>query len=387
MRIGAIRELREACSQQCGGDVNKTNRLVAEAFKKMVAEKTLDPQNVSYKALFEGLVDMNNIDSSNAMEVAEAVSSSAFPTITTMLTHSIVIAPYEVRMNEVMALCTEGDATMTDDETVRGMTAIGGIRRRLETEAYDETDFGEKKVSIRKSDFGRIISLTMEDIFNDRTGDIQARARTIGEDAGQHQELMIMETLENLPRTAFQEATSRAFVYNGTAYTQAQFYASTHATILDMQVNKNEVAGGITATGLTNAWLAFAAMVDERGKQIVVRPTQVIVHSSDELTIATLFATERSVGNAFNDVNQFGPRGRVSLATVVSPFVSDTTNVMYMGDFKRSLLWLWVERPSTVTAAASDDDAFRRRIVWKARFNYYGGVGHRDYRYGVRITA
>ena len=387
MRIGAIRELREACSQQCGGDVNKTNRLVAEAFKKMVAEKTLDPQNVSYKALFEGLVDMNNIDSSNAMEVAEAVSSSAFPTITTMLTHSIVIAPYEVRMNEVMALCTEGDATMTDDETVRGMTAIGGIRRRLETEAYDETDFGEKKVSIRKSDFGRIISLTMEDIFNDRTGDIQARARTIGEDAGQHQELMIMETLENLPRTAFQEATSRAFVYNGTAYTQAQFYASTHATILDMQVNKNEVAGGITATGLTNAWLAFAAMVDERGKQIVVRPTQVIVHSSDELTIATLFATERSVGNAYNDVNQFGPRGRVSLATVVSPFVSDTTNVMYMGDFKRSLLWLWVERPSTVTAAASDDDAFRRRIVWKARFNYYGGVGHRDYRYGVRITA
>jgi len=387
MRIGAIRELREACSQQCGGDVNKTNRLVAEAFKKMVAEKTLDPQNVSYKALFEGLVDMNNIDSSNAMEVAEAVSSSAFPTITTMLTHSIVIAPYEVRMNEVMALCTEGDATMTDDETVRGMTAIGGIRRRLETEAYDETDFGEKKVSIRKSDFGRIISLTMEDIFNDRTGDIQARARTIGEDAGQHQELMIMETLENLPRTAFQEATSRAFVYNGTAYTQAQFYASTHATILDMQVNKNEVAGGITATGLTNAWLAFAAMVDERGKQIVVRPTQVIVHSSDELTIATLFATERSVGGAYNDVNQFGPRGRVSLATVVSPFVSDTTNVMYMGDFKRSLLWLWVERPSTVTAAASDDDAFRRRIVWKARFNYYGGVGHRDYRYGVRITA
>jgi len=60
---------------------------------------------------------------------------------------------------------------------------------------------------------------------------------------------------------------------------------------------------------------------------------------------------------------------------------------MYMGDFKRSLLWLWVERPNTVTAAASDDDAFRRRIVWKARFNYYGGVGHRDYRYGVRVTA
>jgi hypothetical protein len=388
MRTGAIRELREACMQKAGGDAKKGNRLIAEQFKQFFKEKTIEPQNVSYKALFEGLVDMSDVDRNNAVEVAEAVASSAFPIVTTQLTHAITIEPYNVRMNEVMTLCTEGEATITDDENVRGMTAIGGIRRRLETEAYDETDFGEKKVSIRKSDFGRIISLTMEDIFNDRTGDIQARARTIGEDAGIHQEQMIMETLECLPRTAFGEDTSRAFVYGGTAITQAQFYAASHVGILDGMVNKNVATGGVAELGLTAAYLCFSKMTDERGKAIVVRPTTIVIHSQYELTLATVLASQLNTATAgSNAVNAFGPMGKVRLNTVVSPFLDVTASLAYMGDPKRSLLWLWVERPQTITAAASDDDAFTRRIVWKARFNYYGGVGHRDYRYLVRITA
>jgi hypothetical protein len=388
MRIGAIRELREACMQQAGGNVKKANQLVTEQFKKLFEDKKLDPKSISYKALFEGLVNMDDIDANNAVEVAEAVSSSAFTNITTLITHTIVIEPYEVRMNEVMSLVTEGEATVTDEETVRGMTAIGGIRRRLETEAYDETDFGEKRVAIRKSDFGRIISLTMEDIFNDKTGDIQERARTIGEDAGQHQEQMIVETLECLPRTALGESTSRAFVYNGAAYTQAQFYAATHATILDMQVNKNTATGGITEAGLAAAYLNFSAMVDERGKRIVMRPDTVVINSANELTLANILATERSVASAaLNDVNQFGPRGRVQLKPIVTPFLATTSGLAYVGVPRRSLLWLWVERPNTVTAGASDEDAFRRRIVWKARFNYYGGLGHRDYRWITRLTT
>jgi len=386
MRTGALKQLREACLQQAGGDVKKSNRLIAENFKAMMVKEKIDPKTISYKALFEGLVNLEDVDVNNPKEVAEAVTSSAFPIVTSTVTHAITIEPYTLRMNEVMQLVTEGNAVMTDEETVRGMTPIGGIRRRLETEAYDETDFGEKKVAIRKSDFGRIIALTMEDIFNDRTGDIQDRARTIGEDAGIHQEQLIIETLEVLPRTAFNEAVARAFVYNGTAYTQAQFYAATHVT-LDGQVNENKVTGGINETGFTAAYLAFSKMKDERGKQLVIVPTAVVIHSSNELTLATLLATDKVVGGANNDISQFGPRGRVSLKTVVTPFLATTTGLAYMGNMPRSMLWLWVQRPQTVTMGASDDEAFRRQIVWKSRFNYYGGCGHRDYRWIVRHTT
>jgi len=395
MRTGALKALREACLQEAGNDNRKANKLIAEKFKRLITEKKIVPKDVSFKALFEGLVDLTDVDINNAKEVAEAVSSSAFTNITTLITHAITIEPYEQRANEVLVLVTQGDATMTDEETVRGMTAIGGVRRRLETEAYDETDFGEKRVAIRKSDFGRIIALTMEDIFNDKTGDIQARANTIGEDAGQHQEAMIIETLECVPRTSFQEVLSRAFVYNGIAFAQSDFYKTDHSAVvgLDGQINANQTSGGITEAGFTNAYNLFAAMVDERGKRIVVSPSQVVVHQQNELTLATLLATDRSVGQNFasttggiNDVNQFGPRGKVKLATVTSPFMS-TTPKAYMGQFPRSLLWLWVQRPQTLTMGATDKDAFERQIVWKARFNYYGGIGHRDYRYCVRITA
>jgi hypothetical protein len=387
MRAGALKQLRETCLQQSGGDAKKANKLIGAKFLEGIKDKSIDPKNVSYKALFEGLVNLDDVDRNNPVEVAEAVSSSAFPIVTTQITHAITIEPYDIRMNQVMELVTEGDAVMTDTEVVRGMTAIGGVRRRLETEAYDETDFGEKKVSISKSDFGRIISLTMEDIFNDRTGDIQDKANTIGEDAGIHQERMIMETLECLPRTSFGESTARAFVYEGTAITQGQFYASTHATILDRQVNANTASGGISETGLSAGFLNFASLVNERGVAIIVRPEYILVHTSNELKMANILMTERVVGSANNDTGQFGPRGRVQLKLLVTPFLASTAGLSYMGAPKRSLLWLWVQRPQTVTMGANTDMAFRRQILWQARFNYYGGLGHRDYRYIQRITT
>lgn len=389
MKLGLIKQLREACIQESGGDIKKANKLITEKFEKELNEGKIKAKNISFQALFEGLVNLNDVDRSNPLQVREAVASSAFPNITTLIMHSITIEPYDIYVNTVMNLVMESDAIMTEEEPVPGMTAIGGVRRRIETESYDETDFDEKRVSIRKSDFGRIIALTMEDLFNDRTGMIQAKASAIGEDGGQHQEQMIIESLEVLPRTAFGEATSRAFVYNGTAFVQSSFYSSDHSAIagLDGQVNDNAATGGITEAGFREGYALFAKMKDEKGKTIKIIPKQVVVHSQYELTLATLLGTELIVGSGNNDINQFGPKGKVKILPVVSPFLATTASLAYMGDFPKSLLWLWVQRPSTITMAGTDDDAFRRQIVWKARFNYYGGVGHRDYRYCVRITA
>lgn len=394
MRIDTLKQLREACLVESGNDTKRANKLIATKFKEAMkvkesGKREIDPRNVSFKTLFEALVDTNDIDKNNPREVAEAIASSAFTNITTLVVNAITIEPYEQRMNEVMQLVTQGEAVFTDPEPVIGMTALGGVRRRLETEAYDETDFEEKRVTISKRDFGRIIFLTMEDIYNDRLGMIQDRANTIGEDGSQHQEQMIIETLECLPRTAFGEVTSQAFVYNGTAYAAENFYNTDHSAIagLDGQVNKNTATGGIAITGLTNAYNNFSELKDEKGKIIVVRPKIVVVHTSKELTLANILMTEQEVGTANNTINQFGPRGRVKLASVVSPFLATTPNLAYVGDAARSLLWLWVQKPQTLTMAGTDDDAFKRQIVWKARFNYYGGVGHRDYRYITRVTT
>jgi len=384
-----IKDLRESLTKKYNGDVKKMTEELVNIFTQEIKEKKLDPKQVSFKALFEGLVDLEGIDKNDAVRVAEAVASSSFTQITTVITSAIIIEPYTQRMVELSALFTEGTAKMTNDETVRGMTAVGGVRRRIETEAYDETDFDEKYVTIRKSDFGRIIALTMEDIFNDATGDIAATANTIGEDAISHKEQMVVETLECLPRTAFNEATTRAFVYKGTAIVQGGMYASTHVGVagLDNQVNCNTATGGVTEAGFKLAYDNFAKLVDERGKKITIKPKVAIVHSTNELVLATLLGTDQVVGSAYNDINQFGPRGRVQITPFTSVFLATTTGLCYFGDPKRQLLWLDVQKPKTITMAGTDDDAFRRQIVWKARFNYYGGIGHRDYRYVTRLTT
>lgn len=380
--------MRESCLSNANNNVAVANKQIAKLFREGIANKTIIPKDVSYKALFEGLVDLEDIDINNAKEVAEAIGSSAFADVATIITSNIIIEPYEQMTNEVMSLVTEGTAKFTYTETVKGMTAVGGVRRRLETDAYTETDFETKYISVDKSDFGRIISLTMEDLFNDATGDIQDTASRIGEDAGQHQAQMIIETLECLPRTAFGEATSRAFVYKGTAFVQSNFYNADHSAIdgLDGQVNKNTATGGIAGAGFTAAYNNFAALVDEKGKRIVLAPTHVVVHTQNDLTLATLLATERVLGSANNDINQFGPRGRVKLIPIATPFLATTANLAYIGNIKRSLAWLWVQKPQTVNSGV-DVAAFERQIVWRARFNYYGGCAHRDYRAITRLTA
>jgi hypothetical protein len=384
-----IKQMRESCLSNANNNVAVANKMIAKLFKEGIKSKDIIPKDVSFKALFEGLVDTEDIDMNNAREVAEAISSSAFADVATIITSSLVIEPFELQSNEVMGLVTEGNAKFTYTETIKGMTSIGGVRRRLETDSYTETDFEDKTVSIDKSDFGRIVSLTMEDLFNDATGDIQAKANTIGEDGGQHMAQQIIETMEVLPRTALGEATSRAFVYKGTAYVQSDFYSADHSGIagLDGQVNKNTATGGITEAGFTVAYNNFAALVDERGKRIVMTPTDVIVHSQYDLKLANLLASERSIASAaLNDVNMFGPRGRVKLRPLATPWLATTTSLCYIGNFKRSLVWLWVQKPQTVTSGV-DTLAFERQIVWRARFNYYGGCAHRDYRSITRITA
>jgi hypothetical protein len=385
--VNGLKDLREACLSKANGDTKKANKEMVKIFKEGIAKKEIDPHQVSFKALLEGLVDLSDVDVNNAVEVKEALVSSAFSDITTIITHSLVIEPYESRMNEVWPLVTVGDAKRTEPEIVKGFTMPGGVKRRLETEAYQETDVEGKYIEVAKSDFGRMISLTMETLFDDSAGDIKDSCMNLGYDAGAHQERFIIETLEGLPRTALEEVLSRAFVFKGTAYTQAQFYSTDHSALpIDKQVNANTCTGGITETGLKNGWNLFANMKDSSGQFITTTPTQIVIHTQNDLVLATLMNTERSLGSAYNDVNQAGPRGKIKVSPITTPFLADTTSLAYMGQFARSLVWLWVQKPQTITAATDSTLALERQIVWRARFNYYGGCAHRDYRRQVRIT-
>jgi len=395
MNINAIKKFRTAHEQAAGGNNERAHEAMNHQVTEWIKDGTLIPGRVSFRGLLESLTDFDFGKSGNsqngAVKMSEAISGSAFPTLTNTILNSITMNQYDLYANNFLNLVTENDARTTEAEQVAGTTALGGLDRRLEKHAYTEDDFGEKDITVHKGDFGKIISLTFETLYNDETGMIFDRARTIGDIAGQHIHQTIIETMEGLPRTALEEVASKAFVLDGTAHAESAIYSADH-TAIDGVVNNNAVTGGITEAGMESAFNAFGEMLDTRGNKIVIAPNGFIHHATKAITVRKLLATAQAIpdGNASavtQQINPFGPAGGMGsdLNPISSPFCRSTYN--YLGDFKKALVWLWVERPNTVVAPSDTSLAFSKRIVYRARFNYFGGCALRDYRYIVRLAS
>lgn len=381
MRRGTLRGLINKHVSEAAGDPTLGYENAAQEVDGLLAEGAVQPQDFSIRELFEELVDPDRrFDSSTDPQIiSEAISSSAFPVITNTLLFRSTMPEYTTNSGLADELVTEEQASKTQSEDIAGMTDLEGPEMRPEQLAYTETAFGEKDIRIFTADFGRLISLTREAIFDDRTGEMLRRARRIGKKGGQHRTKMIIQTIEMLPRTAFKEATTRAFVYKGTAITQAVFYSADHSTI-DAQTNPNTVADALGTAGMNNLLLRFDAMTDVIGDEIVIEPRILLVPGALRMTAWQLLASPMQFDTANRAQNFFGPQGDVRLVPRVSVFLSSSSQY-YLGDFAEQLLWLWVWKPATAAQGRDTRLAFENQIVQRFRFNYYGGIGHQDYRY------
>lgn len=393
MRTGTLRGLINKHVGDHGGNVQQGYESAANHLGRLIAENKVQPNQFSIKELFEELVDpQHNFDMrSSAVDIAEAMSASAFPVISNRIIHGTIMPQYELHQSDLARLVTEDNASRTQKETVAGMTDEGSLEYRGEFESYQETEFGEKDVTIFTADFGRIISLSHEAIFDDRTGEIQRRARNIGRKAGLHRAKMIAQTIEMLPRTAFKEATPRGFTYKGTSFSQANFYANSHAAVsgLDGQVNDNLQTTALGTAGLTSALILLGNMTDTVGDehdvmaQFLLVPEDLAVLAWQLLSSTVAFDNAASSANNATGRNYFGPGGPGRLTPVSSRLLS-SSSLWYIGDFLAQLLWLWVWKPATAQQGNNSTKAFESQIVQRYRFNYAGGVGHLDYRNIVR---
>jgi len=390
MLRGTLRGLINKHVGEAAGNAQLGFELAAQEIDGLIAEGAVQPQDFSLRELFEEVVDPDRrLDrSTDPQVIAEAISSSAFPVITNTLLFRATMPEYETNSGLVDDLVTEDNASKTNSEDIAGMTDLEGPELRPEQMAYTETTFGEKNIRIFTADFGRLISLTREAIFDDRTGEMLRRARRIGKKGGQHRTKMVIETIEMAARTAFGEANTRAFTYGGTAITQALFYNATTHTTIDGQLNPNTVPDALGTAGLNSALLLFDDMVDVQGDEILVEPRILLVPGALRMTSWQLLSSPMQFDTANRAQNFFGPGGPggAGLVPRVSVFLSDSGRY-FIGDFKEQLLWLWVWKPATAAAARDSRLAFENQIVSRFRFNYAGGVGHQDYRNIVRGGA
>ena len=387
MRKGVISDLVEKYKVQAGGNEMVAGNLAADYISTLFEQKKITPNEISIKALFEELVDPEgHLDMhSSTQEIAEAVSTSNFATITNTVMNAAVIPAYEVAVGNAGKIVTELNAVKTGPEDIAGYTAATGFEVRHEGMSYTETSFGEKYWTIDKHDFGEIISLTREAIFDDRTGQLIRRAQIVGEKGGQLRGKIITKTLEVNARTEQGESTSRAAVYGGSAISMANFYNADHSALIDSAgTNRTLVtSNGITVDGcLQNAAVYFTDMLDERGDEVVVIPDSLIYHPQIAQTVWELVKTnvKRGVNNDIENYN-FGRYDLVEL-----PFLS-TGTTWYIGSPQKQLVWLWVWKPATQVQRENSELAFQAQIVLRYRFNWNGGCGHTDYRYLIKNTA
>ena len=384
-----IKQLVEAKQAEYGDD-RKAYDAAGDSIVELIDGGKLRTSDISFRQLYEELVDVPLTE--DAKTVAEAMDSSAFPTVAKKIIHKDIIDEYDLAVGAVGGLVRESQATRTDDELVVGFSAgdTNPLMRR-QGMAYEETSFGEKNWKIVMADFGRMISLTREVIYEDRTGEVMSRARDIGRAAGHHKQKMIVETIECAARSAFEETAFGGAVYKGSAQNAAAMYANTHAS-LDGQVNDNLIASNALAdyTDLDAVYQGFAAMVDEAGNKISIVPNTLLIPNALKAKAFQIMNSQMLGGGAndtvsptYNPVKDLAQGG---LNVVSSVFLSSASD-WYMGDFDKQLLWLNVYSPATASQGADSELAFTNQIVARFRFSYHAGVGHTDWRYITKCTA
>lgn len=387
-----LRELINTKVEQASGNTSLGYKAAGEVIGDLLESGKVKPSDFSIRQLFDDLVDINL--GAPAVEVAEALNSSAFPTIAQKIIHKDILDEYDLAVGNVGSLVTESEVTHVDSELVVGFKAADSTPLlRRQGMSYEETDFGEKDWKIVMADFGRMISLTREVIFEDRTSEVLKLAKDIGRASGQHKAKMIIQTIEGLARDAFEESTSAAANYRGTALAASDLYSNDHAS-QDGQTNDNLEASNalVDYTDVDKVYQLFAKMVDEAGSAIDVVPSAVLIPTALKATAAKIFKSDllMAVGNTdvtniptYNPINDLGAG---NLTIVSSIFLANTTT-WYLGAFNKQLLWLNVFMPATASQGANSELAFTNQIVARFRFSYHAGVGHTDWRYIVKNTA
>ena len=314
------------------------------------------------------------------------VETSAFPSIMGELISQRVLAAYA-------EVPTIGDQLVTTvksknpDERIPGFTAMDGLKPVKENMPYEETGFAEKYVLPHAVKMGRILRISEETVFFDRTGRIIKQATRMGQLATRNREVAIINAV--VEKNA---GTDYYYWPNGTA---RQIYAETHAA-WDKHANDNICATNalVDWTDINAAELLLAAMVDDKNQPIVPIANVLLVPPAllymarhltraTELEIATAAATFPASykTKAQSQFKQY--------AVVSSPFVkvatqSDTT--WYFGDPKSQFEWMEIWPIQVLREVAGSGEAFLRDTLAAFKVRYYGGAYAIDHRFVIQNT-
>lgn len=340
------------------GGMLVANREIGLAVKKMVESKKIIPETLSFRRLWEALVQDQGLEEGN-------IVSSAFPTIAGTLISTKMLEGYERWPDETGRLVTEVPSKLKVSQIV-GWTQITGIERVNERQDYPEMKPPSEKVkTINNYKHGGLLTLTKEAIFFDQTADLLNEARQVGEAARRKRMKLIWEAIVDL---------------NGNAYSGADLFNLTNGNLQAANPLTNEDAWEVIRAKLM-------AQVDENGEPIWVfgdRPVMIVPSGM----LATAEKLQKNptgpIGSANLDVNL----AQNQFDILVDPYLPAGSTSWWYGAPQRQFRWERVWPFEVFTRIGQDtEEGFKADVIQQFKASFYGGVGAVDTKWFVQSDA
>jgi len=330
---------------------------------KAIESKKLRAEDFSLKEIWEACT--------NGANVHEAIASSAFPKITGALINSKLIEGYDsvVKIGDQLVTVVSSNA---QKETIAGLSTPESPDQVGEGQEYDSSTMTEKYVTADNKKYGRIIDVTEEMIYFDKTGQVLIRARGVGEKLAQYREKLIIEGIQDVNTNVWNPSGVATALYstaNGNLVSTNPFGESGLEEVLKKaQLMKDD------SLGADDADYVYIDM----NNLVVLGPSDLQV---EMWQMANSVKTPESAENAENYFkNRFMP--------LSSPYVTkQSSTTWYWGNFKRDFWWMEVWPLQTIAQRPGHDDEFKRDIKARMKCRFYGAITAVDYKHVYKNTA
>jgi len=335
--------------------------------ERALETKKIRPEDFSIKEIWEACSKKR----ATWKNLSEAVASSSFPKITGTLINSKIISGYEGVQTIGEDLVTTVSSNMQVD-TIAGFSDVETPEEVGEGDAYKDSTLSEKYVTAQNVKYGRMLSVTEEMIFFDKTGQIMNRAMRIGRKAAQYKERLILRGVQDLDTTVYRPSG-----------TPTAFYSA---------ANRNLIAtNSFGESGLTAVRVRAQQMKDD---SIGVSDDDYIFINVDNLLALVPADLEVQAWEMANST--LTPEGAEGAANFYkgrfkvksSPFITgQSPSTWFYGDFKEDFWWEEVWPLQIMTQKPGHEDEFKSDIKARVKVRFYGSIAAVDFKHVFKSTA
>lgn len=378
------------------------------ALREEIKAKTYTAGDFSFKALAyevlgKGIVehcasDQRNLLTTALQEHAGAVSTAAFKDIAGQIVFSMMLPAYESEEFVFTKVIPERQSPYTFEKAA-GLSGIGpGTDSEWvvpEGEPYNYAGFGPNFINLPETvKRGKIVPVTREAIFFDRTSKVQDTARQIGYWLGYNREIRAIDCIIDENAGAKSAALGgHRYHWLGTSIATYGDNSGTHSW--DNLVASNAL---VDWTDIDAIEQAFNALVDPfTGAPIVVPQTTIITTRELKMTVGRILTASQlhvltpgyaTSGNPTVNVqnNPYSGVVRHLWSALLGQRLGTDTTYFY-GAPERAFVYVVNFPFQQITAPPNSDDEFERDIVLKTRADERGAYGTIEPRAMLKSTV